>query len=49
MWLNIVAVSGDTNSVAYMDLMASKMTPRQIAQAQNMARDCIANDFKNSH
>ena len=46
MWLNLGAASGDANRVKYRDIVASKMTPQQIAQAQKMASDCQQKNFK---
>jgi TPR repeat protein len=46
MWLNLGAASGDADAVKNRDLVASKMTPQQIAQAQIMARDCQQKNFK---
>jgi len=46
MWTNIASSSGDKGSVENRDIMASKMTPQQIEQAQRMARECMASNFK---
>ena len=46
MWSNIAAVNGDKDSVKNRDVAASKMSPQQIEQAQHMARECIASNFK---
>ena len=46
MWTNISAVNGKQGEIEYRDLMASKMTPQQIEQAQRMARECMASNFK---
>jgi len=46
MWYNIAAVNGDKMSVENRDIVASKMTPQQIDQAQRMARECMASNFK---
>jgi TPR repeat protein len=46
MWFNIAAIAGDKDSVANRDIAASKMTPQQIEQAQRMARECMASNFK---
>jgi len=45
-WFNIAAVSGDKNSVKGRDIAASKLTPQQVEQAQRMARECMASNFK---
>jgi TPR repeat protein len=36
-WFNLGATSGDTSAVKNRDLVASKMTPAQIAEAQRLA------------
>jgi TPR repeat protein len=46
MWFNIAAISGDKASAKGRDIAASKMTQQQVEQAQRMARECIASDFK---
>jgi hypothetical protein len=46
MWFNVAAVNGNKLSVENRDIVASKMTPPQIEQAQQMARECIASNFK---
>ena len=46
MWFNIAAVNGDNMSVENRDIVARKMTPQQIEQAQRMARECMASNFK---
>jgi TPR repeat protein len=39
MWYNLAAVGGDATSVKNRDLIAQKMTPAQIAEAQRLARE----------
>jgi TPR repeat protein len=39
MWLNLAASKGDTDAVKNRDLVAAKMTPAQIAEAQKLARE----------
>jgi len=46
MWSNIAAINGDKGSVKNRDIVASKMSPQQIEQAQRMARECMASNFK---
>ena len=46
MWFNIAALKGDADAVKNRDIAASKMTPQQIAEAQKLARECQARDFK---
>ena len=47
MWFNLAAVSGNANAVRQRNFVASKMTPQQIVEAQKMARECQARNFKN--
>jgi TPR repeat protein len=47
MWYNLAAVKGDADSVKNRDIIAAKMTSQQIAEAQKMARECQARNFKN--
>ena len=47
MWSNLGAVSGDKDAVKNRDIVASKMTPQQIGEAQKRARECQARQFKN--
>ena len=44
MWFNLVAVKGAGGKNR--DILAKKMTPQQIAEAQKLARECQARDFK---
>ena len=46
MWFNIAAINGGKESVKNRDIVARKMTPQQIEQAQRMARECMASNFK---
>jgi hypothetical protein len=46
MWFNIAAIAGDKDSVKNRDIAASKMSAQQIEQAQRMARECMASNFK---
>jgi TPR repeat protein len=48
MWFSLVAESADAdaNAVKNRDLIAKRMTPQQIVQAQQMARDCQQRNFK---
>ena len=46
MWFSLVAVSGDVDAVKNRDFIAKRMTPQQIAQAHQMARDCQQRNFK---
>jgi len=47
MWLNIAAsVGGNEIASKNRDIAAKKMTPAQIAEAQKLARECVAKNFK---
>ncbi len=50
MWFNIAAANGDVNyrvlASKDRDMLADTMTRKQIAQAQDMARDCLAKNYK---
>ena len=46
MWINLASVNGDENALKARDLLANKMTPQQILDAQKMARDCHAKNFR---
>lgn len=39
MWFNLAGAQGDKDAVKSRDLMAAKMTPAQIAEAQKLARE----------
>ena len=39
MWLNLSAAQGRDGAAAFRDLMARRMTPAQIAEAQKLARE----------
>lgn len=39
MWFNLAAAQGDTYAAQLRDSIAAKMTPRQIAEAQRLARE----------
>jgi TPR repeat protein len=47
MWYNLAATGGDSVAVKSRDIIAAKMTPQQIAEAQKLARECQARNFKN--
>ena len=47
MWLNISASSGHKNAEANRNIVAKKMTQKQIEKAQEMARRCQSSNFKN--
>ena len=46
MWFNIAASSGDEIASNNRDIAAKQMTPQQLAEAQNLARECVAKDYK---
>jgi len=47
MWFNLAAANGNNSYIIARDEAAKKMTPQQIAQAQELASKCQANNFKN--
>ena len=48
MWFNIAAIDGSSkNAASNRDIVAKKMTPAQIAEAQKAASRCIKQNFKN--
>ena len=46
MWWNIAASSGLKDAVENRDIVAGKMTPAQIEKAQDLARECVAKNYK---
>ena len=42
MWWNLAATHGNKTAVKNRDIVAKKMTPAKIAEAQRMARDWVA-------
>ena len=46
MWSDLAAVSGDEAMVLARDLVASRMTPAQIAEAQQLSQQCQTRQFK---
>ena len=47
MWWNLAAVKGDADAVKNRDLVAAHMNTQQIAEAQKLARECQARNYKN--
>ena len=47
MWFNIAGANGNEDAVEARDLAAGQLTPQQITQAQAMAKECLASDYKN--
>jgi TPR repeat protein len=43
---NLAATKGNPNAVKNRDIVAKSMTAQQIADAQKLARDCLARNFK---
>ena len=46
MWYNLSAAGGNADVAKDRDLVAAKMTTQQIAEAQKLARECQASNFK---
>jgi len=46
MWLNIAASNGDTRASAKRDFLAQRMTAADISKAQQLARECVAKNYK---
>jgi uncharacterized protein len=46
MWINIAVANGSHEALKERDMMAKKMTPKQIEQAQELARKCTTNNYK---
>lgn len=46
MWFNIAASSGDEDASAGRNMVADQMTPTQIEKAQDLARRCVAKNYK---
>ena len=46
MWWNIAASQGNKDAVTNRDIVAGKMTPSQIAEAQDLARECVRKKYK---
>ena len=46
MWFNLAAVRGVVGAVKNRDIIAKLMTPQQMAEAQKLARECQARNFK---
>ena len=47
MWWNLAATKGDADAVKNRDIVAAKMTTQKIAEAQKLARECQARNYKN--
>ena len=46
MWSNLGASNGNEMGVGLRDLVATEMTPAQIAEAQKLARECVRKKYK---
>ena len=46
MWFTLAALSGDRDSVKNRDVVARRMTPAQVTEAQRRAQQCQAQQFK---
>jgi len=46
MWWNIAASSGNKKASENRDLVAKEMIPPQLAEAQRLARECVAKNYK---
>jgi hypothetical protein len=46
MWWNIAASNGYKNAVTNRDMAAERMTSSQMAEAQKLARACVAKKYK---
>ena len=46
MWVNISASNGEKNGAEVRDIIAKDMTPSQIEKAQDLARECVAKNYK---
>ena len=47
MWYNLAAGNGDKSGTNNRDIVASRMTPTQIAEAQKMVKECKKKNYKN--
>ena len=46
MWWNLAASQGYKDAVNNRDIIAKKMIPEDISKAQDMARECVAKNYK---
>ena len=49
MWFNLAATKNNLNAAAngfFRDSLEEKMTPQQLAEAQKLARECLAKKYK---
>ena len=45
-WWNIAASRGHKEAAKYRDTIAARITPAEITKAQDLARNCVENDYK---
>jgi TPR repeat protein len=46
MWLSLASAKGVGDGAKHRDRVAKLMTPQQIAEAQKLARDCLARNLR---
>lgn len=46
MWWNLAAANGEVAAQKTRDIVAKSMTSSQLAEAQKLARECVAKDYK---
>ena len=46
MWLNIAASQGDETAAKSREIIVGEMTPSQIENAQDLARECVKKNYK---
>jgi uncharacterized protein len=46
MWFNLAGAAGNLEATKNRDIVAAKMTPQQVSEAQKLARECQARQFK---
>ncbi len=46
MWLNIAGANGHSNAIDAREVVATRLTPDTISEAQRRARVCITSDYR---
>ena len=46
MWLNISSSSGEQDAAKHLGIIAEQMTSFQLKKAQDLARECVAKNYK---
>tara|TARA_R110002072_G_scaffold234781_1_gene392375 strand:+ start:85 stop:489 length:405 start_codon:yes stop_codon:yes gene_type:complete len=46
MWLSLASSGGDRMAASLQSRVAKQMTPDQLEEAQKLARECVAKDYK---